>query len=204
VRGLLEAATIVRGGRRRRRSLLLVATSRCTPHWYCCHFLVGIFVPHMRLPTRHNKVIIITTLRLNLSLSSCQPTAHQHSTRYTSSNRRLEVHVSSWVAPKSWNVTDRARSLLVPASCTRARAAHALHARQPLSAPSPQRPPSCSRTPVSMPCQCVMLPDAIPPRAPPAYPFWACRAWGAASCITGQDLSSVLVETSVYAPSGLL
>jgi hypothetical protein len=77
----LEAATIVCGGRSSRSLSVVVATSRCTPQ--CClaiHSLVGVFAPHMRLPTRHT----ITTRRLGLSLPFCLPadnTPTQHATR---------------------------------------------------------------------------------------------------------------------------
>jgi hypothetical protein len=87
--------------RARRKKEGVVAVSRSSPcrtlltprlQYSKVHFLVGIQALHMRLPTRHNTV---RTLRLNLSLSFCQPAdsapALLHATRYTSSNRRLKV-----------------------------------------------------------------------------------------------------------------
>ena len=168
----------------------------------------------MRVPAITQRMRIYTPQKQrcgsNLSLSFAKahrsPAQHHH-TRYTSSRRPLTregVTSLHSVAPKTWNVTDMARS---PTRADRMHAcscsAHAVHARQPLSAPSRNGLPrvhalqvrcrasvSCSRTPPLLGLH------QLTPNRPAGR--------GEQLCITGQDLSSVLVETSVYAPSGLL
>lgn len=106
----------------------------------------------------------------------------QHSTaRDTSSPRTGRCHILSMGGAEK---LERDRQGLARFSCRphapRALRAHAVHARQPLSAPSPQRPPSCSRTPARCRAMCVMLPDATPTMDPLPCLIRACRAWGAA------------------------
>jgi hypothetical protein len=113
-------------------------------------------------------------------------------------------HVSSWVAPKTWNVTD------MPArfSCRP-------HARVP--SPHPRCPcTSTSQRAIVATASLVFTHsrlDAVPVcHAPGRHPYQGStdlpqtglQGVGSSSVSQGQDLSSVLVETSVYAPSGLL
>lgn len=102
-------------------------------------------------------------------------------------------HVSSWVAPKTWNVTPSwpARFSCRPhARLPACLPVHPMHmhvnasqrARHRIVSQRPLRAPSCSRTPdgEGAVCPCVMLPHATPTHCSTTYPFRPCRAWGAA------------------------
>lgn len=158
---------------------------------------VTTFAQRLRMPTRYRQ---LTAAQPVVSLL---PTRTLHVLQAASQAGRC--HVSLWVAPESWNVTDMARSLLVPTACTRA-----------------LRRPCCPCTSTFQRAIVATASlvfthsrlDAVPVcHAPGRHPYRGStdlplldlQGVGSSSMYhTGQDLSSVLVETSVYAPSGLL
>ena len=169
----------------------------------------------MRISTRAQRLRLSTRYKQHCG-STCRfpsnkPDARRHTTTAYATRRPAGLSlwkVSCLFMGGAENLErDRhgmARSLLVPTACTRALAAPMLSMHVNLSARHLRNglprvhalqvrcraSVSCSRTPP--------LPGLhrLAPNGPAGR--------GEQLCITGQDLSSVLVETSVYAPSGLL
>ena len=169
----------------------------------------------MRIPTRAQRLRISTRYKQHCGSTCRFPSnrldARQHSTTPYATCR--PGGLSLWKVSRLFvggaeNLErDRhgiARSLLVPTVCTRALAAPMLSMHVNLSARHLRNglprvhalqvrcraSVSCSRTPP------FRVLHQLTPNGPAGR--------GEQLCITGQDLSSVLVETSVYAPSGLL